>query len=93
MSLECNSGWDYFHILYWISPKVTEYLNVSQPSKVHQFLSPGLAVPIGPSAATRTGLDQSEPRERPRLYSLGGVVSSLILHAGKEAACSSLNYF
>ena len=63
MSLKCNSDWDYFHILYWISPKVTEYLNVSQPGKVQKFLS-SVPLPIGQSAATLHELDQSGLRER-----------------------------
>ena len=63
MSLKCNSDWDYFHILYWISPKVTEYLNVSQPGKVQKFLS-SVPLPIGQSAATLHELDQWELRKR-----------------------------
>ena len=91
MSLKCNSDWDYFHILYWISPKVTEYLNVSQARKVQKFLS-SVPLPIGPSAATRTVLGQSELRERPGSPTEAGLwLLSFSTLRRSQPAC--FNYF
>ena len=88
---KCSSGWYYFHILYWISPKVTEYLNVSRPSKVQKFLSSVLLV-IGQTAAARNDLDQSELRERPGSETEAGLwLLSFSTLRRSQPAC--LNYF
>ena len=78
---KCSSGWYYFHILYWISAKVTEYLNVSWSRLLSFSWDEAARLPLADSGLGAPWLTNQKRDSGESLHPRRVSLSPLILHA------------